>query len=317
MASFQALLHKYEAERARLQSLRSVQEGDLWRLSALGTRVRHLATLEDHAAGSGVTAAREAVKKAIKLTVSDVCNPHDKCMLPFMIHNMALCFSTSNFSDINSIRRLIGRIEGDLATAKKSQRVQYHYYYGRILLLNCDYSAAHDQLSRAFNLCHKDAQTNLHLILRVLVPLKMMFGVFPSQTLGESQGLQPLMEIAQAIKEGDIKQYRQALHHKYQQLFLQWGCYLTLESLKLVAYRNLLKKVFLLNARPGSSVIRVKNFTDALKVFEDSETDDVQAHCVLANLIARRYIAANINLQHNAIVFAPRPKGFPKLSALQ
>lgn len=81
------------------------------------------------------------------------------------------------------------------------------------------------------------------LILTYLIPVKLLRGKFPTTYLLKKYGLTQYLELPQAIKSGDMK-LLEAVLEQHQELFIRQGILLILESLKLFAWRNLFKRVY-------------------------------------------------------------------------
>lgn len=58
-------------------------------------------------------------------------------------------------------------------------RVNMAYYKGRFFMYKHEFQIAKEELSFAFQHCHKDYGKNKKKILRYLVPVQMNFNVFP------------------------------------------------------------------------------------------------------------------------------------------
>lgn len=122
------------------------------------------------------------------------------------------------------------------------QQVTYKYLVGRIALLKSEYKKAEEDLSYAFNNCHKKFDSNTRMILVFLVPVKMLFGYFPNRATLEKYNLMQFHQLACALKKGNIAEYNEAIKCN-EQFFFEYGIYLIVLKLKKIAYRNLFKKV--------------------------------------------------------------------------
>lgn len=64
----------------------------------------------------------------------------------------------------------------------------------------------------------------------------------PQRNLLEKYDLLQFWELVQGVQSGDVRRLNVAMQH-HQKFFVQCGIYLLLEKLKVIAYRNLFKKV--------------------------------------------------------------------------
>lgn len=96
---------------------------------------------------------------------------------------------------------------------------------------------------------------------------------------------------------------------RHEAFFIQSGIYLILEKLKIVTYRNLFKKVFLLG---GTYQLPLTSFVVALRLVGEDDMDIVEAQCIIANLIAKNLIRGYISYQHKKLVVS-KQNPFPKL----
>lgn len=74
----------------------------------------------------------------------------------------------------------------------------------------------------------------------------MVLGKMPTNVLATRYGLHELYDLSQAIRLGDLRSFDQIMT-RHQQSFLRLGIYLVLEQCKTIAYRCLLKRLYLLN----------------------------------------------------------------------
>ena len=85
--------------------------------------------------------------------------------------------------------------------------------------------------------------TKCHVNLSILlIYFLFMQGYIPKRSLLYKYNLKEFIDLVSAVKSGDIK-LLQDCFVKYERFYIGAGIYLLLEKLKLVAYRNLFKKV--------------------------------------------------------------------------
>jgi len=135
-----------------------------------------------------------------------------------------------------------------------AQRVCYRYYTGRLAIFDEDYPKAEADLSYAFAVCMAasargsvPAQRNIRRILRYLVPVKLLRGRLPRPPLLAAAGPELALygDIAGALRRGDVRALNAALESGLATLVRQ-GTYLLLEKLRSAVYRQLLKRVHLI-----------------------------------------------------------------------
>ncbi|CAH1402798.1 unnamed protein product [Nezara viridula] len=192
-----------------------------------------------------------------------------------------------------------------------SQQVTYRYYVGRKAMFDSDYNLANENLTFAFQSCHKMSKKNKHLILIYLVPLKILLGYLPKRSLLEKYDLLQLWEVGEAVRCGNSRKLTEAIE-VHQEFFIKTGIYLILERLRLVTYRNLFKKVFLITK---NSVVQLEDLLTALRFSESPDIELEEANCILANLIHQGKVKGYISHSHQKVVFS-KTDAFPKLSSL-
>ncbi|XP_053764487.1 PCI domain-containing protein 2 isoform X2 [Panthera pardus] len=199
-------------------------------------------------------------------------------------------------------------LKDDYSTA---QRVTFRYYVGRKAMFDSDFKQAEEYLSFAFEHCHRSSQKNKRMILIYLLPVKMLLGHMPTIELLRKYHLMQFAEVTKAVSEGNLLLLNEALT-KHETFFIRCGIFLILEKLKIITYRNLFKKVYLLLR---THQLSLDAFLVALKFMrvEDVDIDEVQ--CILANLIYMGHIKGYISHQHQKLVVS-KQNPFPPLSTV-
>lgn len=192
-----------------------------------------------------------------------------------------------------------------------SQLVTYRYYVGRKAMIDSDFKNAEEFLTFAFLRCDKESMANKRLILINLIPVKMLLGHMPSKALLQKYDLTQFSEVVNAVTEGNLLRLNEALAAN-EDFFIKNGIYLVLERLKIITYRNLFKKVYLLLK---THQIPIDAFLVAVKLMkiEDVDLDEVQ--CIVANLIYEGKIKGYISFQHQKLVVS-KQNAFPPLATL-
>ena len=189
------------------------------------------------------------------------------------------------------------------------QLVTYHYFVGRLSLLNSQFARAERQLSFAFTRCPASAHSNKRQILRYLVPVRLVLGVYPSPALLQKYDLPYYANICRAVHRGDLRAFERELDF-HQQRFIRHGSYLLVERAKVITYRNFFKRVHSLHPA-GTAKLDITAFQRCLEaVGLTMDRDEVE--CVLANLIYKGYVKGYLSHQHAKLVVS-KGNAFPPL----
>lgn len=191
-----------------------------------------------------------------------------------------------------------------------SQQVTYRYFVGRKAMYDSNYKAADEYLTYAFENCHKSSRKNKRLILIYLVPVKMLLGYIPSKKVLEKYDVIQFWDLVQAVCQGNLKLFDE-LMEMHESFFIKCGIYLIVDKLKIVAYRNLFRKVYLIL---NTHQIPVESLQCALEYLgQDVDLDETQ--CIVANLIYEGKIKGYISHQHRKVVVS-KQNPFPALTSL-
>jgi hypothetical protein len=190
-----------------------------------------------------------------------------------------------------------------------AQLVTYHYFVGRLSLLNSQFGIAQDHLLFSFERCPAASKKNKRLILRYLVPVRLVLGVFASKELLTEYDLPQFVPLCHAVHRGDLRLFERQLDD-YQHLFIRHGSYLLVERAKTIAYRNFFRRVYSLHPEGTTKldVAMLKRCLDATGVNLDHD----EIECVLANLIYKGYIKGYLSHQHGKLVVG-KTNAFPDL----
>ncbi|KFP02806.1 PCI domain-containing protein 2 [Calypte anna] len=192
-----------------------------------------------------------------------------------------------------------------------AQRVTYRYYVGRKAMFDSDFKQAEEYLSFAFEHCHRSSQKNKRMILIYLLPVKMLLGHMPTIQLLKKYDLMQFAEVTKSVSEGNLLLLNDALT-KHETFFIRCGIFLILEKLKIITYRNLFKKVYLLLK---THQLSLDAFLHALKFMQVDDVDIDEVQCILANLIYMGHIKGYISHQHQKLVVS-KQNPFPPLSTV-
>lgn len=181
-----------------------------------------------------------------------------------------------------------------------AQQITYKFFVGRKAMFDSDYKAADEYLTYAFEHCHKQSSKNKRLILTYLVPVKMLLGYMPKHNLLKKYNLMEFGELMEAVKKGDLRNLEKVME-KHESFFIGAGIYLIVEKLKIIAYRNLFKKVYLvLNIHQ----IPIQDLLSALEMHGIDDVDMDEVECIVANLIYEGKIKGYISHQHKKLVIS-------------
>ncbi|KAF7385663.1 hypothetical protein HZH68_012969 [Vespula germanica] len=192
-----------------------------------------------------------------------------------------------------------------------AQQITYKFFVGRKAMFDSDYKTADTYLTYAFEHCHKNSSKNKRLILTYLVPVKMLLGYMPKKTLLEKYNLMEFWELVESVKKGDLRSLERVMA-KHETFFIGAGIYLIVEKLKLIAYRNLFKKVYLVL---NTHQIPVQSLLSALEMHGIEDVDMDETECLVSNLIYEGKIKGYISHQHKKLVIS-KQNPFPILSTI-
>lgn len=178
-------------------------------------------------------------------------------------------------------------------------------------MFDSDYRSADDYLTFAFENCHRKSKKNKTLILTYLIPVKMLLGYMPAKSLLQKYHLMQFWDLVLAVKAGNLKGIDLVMEH-HEQFFIRAGIYLIVEKLKITAYRNLFRRVYLAE---NNHQIDVANFQAALQVMGQDDVDGDETQCIVANLIFDGKIKGYISYQHKKVVVS-KQNAFPPLTSL-
>lgn len=148
-------------------------------------------------------------------------------------------------------------------------------------------------------------------ILIHLCIAKMHFGYTPSLQVISKYKLTAFYDLLVAIKYGQLyafDQYVKTIHHKY---FLSKGLLLHVETLYLLAVRNLFRQVWLLMNKENK--ISMEVFARAFEWSNNGEPcDQLECATLLATLISQNRIKAYISYKHMTVVLS-KEDPFPRI----
>ncbi|XP_045446780.1 PCI domain-containing protein 2 [Melitaea cinxia] len=192
-----------------------------------------------------------------------------------------------------------------------AQQITYRYFVGRKAMFDSDYRMADEYLSFAFQKCHRKSRKNKRLILTYLIPVKMLLGYMPTRNLLQKYDLLQFWDLTSVVKNGDLRGIDRIME-MHETFFISAGIYLIVEKLKLIAYRNLFRKVYLAE---NTHQIEIASFQAALQIMGQDDVDSDETLCIVANLIYLGKIKGYMSYQHKKVVVS-KQNAFPPLSTL-
>ncbi|KAF2815839.1 uncharacterized protein BDZ99DRAFT_124431 [Mytilinidion resinicola] len=203
----------------------------------------------------------------------------------------------------------------------RSEIVTFKYYIGVMTFLREDYVQAEQNLTEAWQLCHKSAYKNHQQILTYLIPCRLIttHKLPTSELLSPYPRLQALFgPIAACIRKGDLAGFDAALFAGEVE-FVKRRIYLTLERGRDIALRNLLRKVFLAGGyeplkegQTEADLIRrtripIAEFAAAIRMGLGADgklLEDDEVECMLANMIYKNLMKGYISRERAMVVLS-------------
>lgn len=193
----------------------------------------------------------------------------------------------------------------------EDQKMTYDYFLGKSHLFKDDYRKAMDCFDPIFQRCPRFMRKNKASILIHLCIAKMQFGYTPRLAILLKYQLHAFHDLLLAIKQGQLYQFDQCVKHIHHQYFLGKGLLFHVESLYLLAVRNLFRQVWLVMNKENK--ISVDVFARAMEWSNHGEIcDQMQCVTLLATLISQNRIKAYISYKHMVIVLS-KEDPFPKI----
>jgi nuclear mRNA export protein PCID2/THP1 len=149
---------------------------------------------------------------------------------------------------------------------------------------------------------------NRQRILTALIPIEMIFGIFPTSIIATNYGFSEYYELGQAIQRGDVHQF-QVLMNTHRITFIHHGVYLVLEQTRMLVYRNLFRRVFVILDK--NTRINLVHYQIALQTTgEELSMEEIE--CLLANLIYQNRIKGYISHEKKFLILS-KADPFPNI----
>jgi hypothetical protein len=192
-----------------------------------------------------------------------------------------------------------------------SDVVSYKFYIGRLKMFEDHYEEARDALRFALRYTPLRCFKNRQRILTSLIPVEMCLGILPSEKNTTTYGLYQYGELARAVSLGNIKLFEDIMQENQRSL-IRLGVYLVLEQVKIIAYRNLFKRVHLLTYNTRLRLPIFLNIFQALG--ENMDIDEIE--CIIANLIHQGKIKGYISHEKSTLIIA-KSDPFPNSAVIK
>ncbi|OMJ77649.1 hypothetical protein SteCoe_22735 [Stentor coeruleus] len=242
--------------------------------------------------------------------------PYSQVIGLYYALNMAFktSFRINNLQNFTSLLRIVNNEHSKLPSLDnypKAQQVEFKYYEGRFHIYEQELNQAEECFDFAFRLCDKDSFRNKRLVLRYLIPVRAYKGIFPTQALLVKYKLTDLSEVLTSLKQGNIELFNRTLEAN-QDKFIKQGIYIMLESLQLLAYRNLFKRT---QSILKTTHVKLSSFSTVLAVAGVKSISLLDVECILVNLINKKWIKGYISSSQKTVVFS-KVDPFPKITEI-
>jgi len=200
----------------------------------------------------------------------------------------------------------------DPSSVPKSVAVTLLYYWGRFHVMESKYQDAHAKLVWAFSNCPH--QGNRKRIAEYLIPSMIAIGIFPKPEMISSSGLDHFEGIVNAIRVGDLQSYNDLLESNAH-ILAKSGTLVLIEKCKLICYRNLAKRTFLiLKEFTGETSKFDLSAFEAAWMFAEHATRN-ETICALADLIYAGTMKGYMALEHDKLVLS-KVNPFPPIDSI-
>eukprot|EP01134_Creolimax_fragrantissima_P006815 CFRG6815T1 len=304
-----------------------------WANPLLGTILQDLRVLADEAdqhQASKNKHKEEAGRIMMKL-LAPACMDKDESANSrrwaslIVANNLFKLFTKLNLSMCDQTRRTIENNFNNeqINDFPEAHVTTFRYLVGYQYFFKGQYDDAQDNFKLAFSLCSRRFKKNIQLILLYLIPLNLLKGIAPTLDLLKVYNLPQYVEIVSALQAGDIRTLNESLK-EHERFFEKRGLFLLMEKLKIIAYRNLFRKVFQLHVAnsqqkgiPFSSRVKLESFRVALQ-FTHYDCSLEEVECIVAVLIYKGFIKGYISHSYKMLVVSKKAEvvTFPSLLSI-
>lgn len=140
----------------------------------------------------------------------------------------------------------------------------------------------------------------------ILKCLQMCLGVMPTALVGTKYGFQQYVDLGEAVKRGDLHNFNRIMAEN-QVVFVHLGVYLVLENVRIIVYRNLFRRIFLIQ---DTTRLNLNSIQAALEhLGEDADLEEIE--CILCNLIYQNKIKGYISHEKKFLIVS-KADPFPR-----
>ena len=196
----------------------------------------------------------------------------------------------------------------------KSLAVTLYYYWAKYHIMESKYADARSKLEWAYVNCDPRHTANRKRIAEYLIPSMIVSGIFPRERLLLECGLDYFVGLAEAIKLGDVGKYNE-LMELHAPVLAMSGTLLLMEKSKVICYRNLAKRTYLILKEMTGEVSKLDldGFAAVWESCEGVSRDEMI--CSLAELIYSGAVKGYVSLEHNKLVLS-KLNPFPSVSTI-
>ncbi|KAL8748544.1 MAG: hypothetical protein Q9199_008167, partial [Rusavskia elegans] len=215
--------------------------------------------------------AARVINRVFTLCISDRA-PMEESRKWGLYHTTNLLFKT--YFKLNSISLSKNCLRAIQASATdmppmshfpKAHIVTFKYYVGVIHFLDEEYHKAEENLTAAYRMCHKDAQTNKDLILTYLVPTNLhTTRHLPPMGFLTTPVYHLFSGLCAAVHHGALSCFTHELALQ-ENKFVKRRIYLSLERCRELCLRNLLKNCWILAGDKEKPRVKVKEWAAAVR----------------------------------------------------
>ncbi|KAI8829345.1 PCI-domain-containing protein [Chytriomyces cf. hyalinus JEL632] len=268
--------------------------------------------------------AARTMNKAFSVCATDRFNPIQASRKWGAYYMCNMLFRTYfRLKQINLAANLIRSLKSvDLPALEEypiAHVVTYRYYMGVLAFYDEQYKRAQEELIFALqNFPPLTTPTRVHnhnLLLVHLIPVNLLSGRIPASNILQPhhpQLVDMYTDLISAIGSGRLGDFDALLDEKQNEL-IRRGVFLTMERCRIVCFRNLARRIFLIR----NKTTRL-DLNDILLGAQVAGCDDVsmdQIECLVANLIDKGFVKGYISHEKLTLVLSPN-NAFPALTSV-
>uniref|UniRef100_A0A7S4PPN5 PCI domain-containing protein n=1 Tax=Guillardia theta TaxID=55529 RepID=A0A7S4PPN5_GUITH len=203
-------------------------------------------------------------------------------------------------------------------TMQLSDEVVYRYWQGLVEFKSNHWKAAEEHLSFAFLSMPAKYYKQRRCTLWRLIPAKLALCLETKHAIGSEKlfrdfKMMELGEISKAFIQGNVRVFEKNLRD-HEDLYVKKEIYLPLTKLRMLLYRNLLKRAHLVIQRVRGTSSRIL-LADICQVVNAGgwNVDEEELECILSLLIKSGKVKGKLDPTRGAIMFPTEKSPFPRL----